>query len=226
MAGAAKCFYGFIGFDAVATTGEEAKNPQRSIPLAIVISLIIIFFAYVGISTVLTMMWPYYDQDPNAPFPYVFDAIGLPVIKWIVTIGAIFALSTSLLGAMFPLPRVLYSMSSDGLIYKFLSRVNTKTQTPILATILAGLLAAIMALIFDLHQLIDMMSIGTLLAYTIVAVCVLVLRYHESNPIPDQIDEKIRTVTKQLLNLNSIKRPNKVSSTITKYAILIFSKYF
>jgi solute carrier family 7 (cationic amino acid transporter), member 3 len=100
MAGAAKCFYGFVGFDCVATTGEEAKNPKRNIPLAIVISLIIIFFAYFGISTVLTMMWPYYDQNPEAPFPHVFQEIGWIEIKWIVSIGAIFALCTSLLGAM------------------------------------------------------------------------------------------------------------------------------
>jgi solute carrier family 7 (cationic amino acid transporter), member 3 len=100
MAGAAKCFYGFVGFDCVATTGEEAKNPKRNIPLAIVISLIIIFFAYFGISTVLTMMWPYYAQNPEAPFPHVFQEIGWIEIKWIVSIGAIFALCTSLLGAM------------------------------------------------------------------------------------------------------------------------------
>jgi solute carrier family 7 (cationic amino acid transporter), member 3 len=100
MAGAAKCFYGFVGFDCVATTGEEAKNPKRNIPLAIVISLIIIFFAYFGISTVLTMMWPYYAQNPIAPFPHVFQELGMIEIKWIVTVGAIFALCTSLLGAM------------------------------------------------------------------------------------------------------------------------------
>lgn len=158
MAGAAKCFYGFVGFDAVATTGEEAKNPQRDIPLAIVISLGIIFGAYFAISTVLTMMWPYYLQvtngfiwnrinssiffylkDSDAPFPYVFDQIGWTVIKWVVTIGAVFALFTSLLGAMFPLPRVIYAMSSDAIIFKPLSKVNSWTKTPLLATIVSGL---------------------------------------------------------------------------------------
>ena len=117
-------------------------------------------------------------------------------------------------------------MSSDGIIYKFLSKVHAKTQTPMLATILAGLLAAVMALIFDLQQLIDMMSIGTLLAYTIVAVCVLVLRYHESNPIPAQhTDAPIMAIVKQIFNLNFIKHPNSISSSITKWAILIYSEY-
>ncbi|KAL0128181.1 hypothetical protein PUN28_003439 [Cardiocondyla obscurior] len=142
MIGAAKCFYGFVGFDAVATTGEEAKNPQRHIPLAVVLSLIIIFLSYFGVSTVLTMMIPYYAQSADAPFPHAFDVIGWPIIKWIVNVGAIFALCTSLLGAMFPLPRVLYAMASDGVIFKTLSRVHPKTMTPIYGTVLSGLLIA------------------------------------------------------------------------------------
>uniref|UniRef100_T1GGE6 Cationic amino acid transporter C-terminal domain-containing protein n=1 Tax=Megaselia scalaris TaxID=36166 RepID=T1GGE6_MEGSC len=181
MGGAAKCFYGFVGFDCVATTGEEAINPKRNIPLSIVISLIIIFLSYFGVSTVLTMMVPYYLQNTEAPFLYAFDNIGWVSVKWVVAVGAIFALCTSLLGAMFPLPRVLYAMANDGILFKFLRNIHPYTKTPLIATIISGILAACMALIFDLHQLIDMMSIGTLLAYTIVAICVLVLRYEDED---------------------------------------------
>lgn len=118
-----------------------------------------------------------YIQNVDTPFPYVFDQIGWPTIKWIVNIGAAFALCTSVLGAMFPLPRILYAMGSDGVIFKQLAIVHPKTMTPILGTVVSGLLTGVMTLIFNLQQLIDMMSIGTLLAYTIVAICVLILRY-------------------------------------------------
>lgn len=221
MAGAAKCFYGFVGFDCIATTGEEAKNPSRNIPLAIVISLIIIFLAYFGISTVLTMALPYYLQNPEAPFPHLFKELGWHEIKWIVSIGAIFALCTSLLGAMFPLPRVLYAMSTDGIIYKKLRTVHPKTQTPVLATILAGLLAATMAMLFNLQQLIDMMSIGTLLAYTIVAVSVLVLRY-EDNELLKNKTITIPNVFRQLYNADNLSSPSSLSSGIVKCGICLF----
>lgn len=82
-----------------------------------------------------------------------------------------------MLGAMFPLPRVIYAMANDGIVFKPLGRVHRWTQTPLIATILSGIFSGFMAMIFDLNQLIDMMSIGTLLAYTIVAVCVLILRF-------------------------------------------------
>lgn len=175
--GAATCFFGFVGFDCIATTSEETKNPRRNIPLAIVLSLAIICTTYCSMATSLTLMWPYYSQDVDAPFTFAFDKLGLSVVSWIVTIGAIFALSTNLLGCMFPLPRILYSMSSDGILFGFLGRVNARTQTPVISTLLAGALAGVMALLFDLSQLIEMLSIGTLLAYSIVALCVLVLRY-------------------------------------------------
>ncbi|XP_045497938.1 cationic amino acid transporter 3 [Colias croceus] len=226
MAGAAKCFFGFVGFDCVATTGEEAKNPKRDIPLSIVMSLAIIFLSYFTIATVLTMMWPYYLQDADAPFPHVFTQVGLPAIKWIVTIGAIFALCTSLLGAMFPLPRVLYAMASDGVLFRPLAVINKKTQTPLLATALSGLLSATMAAIFNLNQLIDMMSIGTLLAYTIVAISVLMLRYEEE-PVPQLVGAKPLAespagVAKQLFNLLGLKEPTKLSANVAKCTIFIF----
>lgn len=174
--GAAICFYGFIGFDCIATASEEAENPKKAIPLSIIISLFVIFMAYFFISLVLTMMLPYYDQDPNAPLPYVFEYYGWTVAKWIVSIGAIFGLCSSLMGAMFPLPRVIYAMASDGLMFEFMGRISPRFKTPIVGTLLAGFLTGCLAGIFNLDQLVSMLSIGTLLAYSMVAGCVLLLR--------------------------------------------------
>lgn len=227
MAGAAKCFYGYVGFDCIATTGEEARNPSRNIPLAIIFSLIIIFLSYFGVATVLTMALPYYLQDPKAPFPNLFDWLGWHEIKWIVSIGAIFSLCTNSLGAMFPLPRVLYAMSSDGIMFKKLRAVNSKTKTPILATIISGAISGTMALLFDLPQLIDMMSIGTLLAYTIVAVSVLVLRYSDNTNFRTETPIQDKTViVKQLFNLNIAKTPNTISARIVKISLLVYGKNF
>lgn len=226
LKGAAICFYGFIGFDCIATAGEEAKNPKKSIPISIIVSLTVIFFAYFGISTVLTMMLPYYDQDENAPLPHVFRKYNWFVAEYIVSVGAIFGLCASLMGAMFPLPRIIYAMSSDGLIFEILGRINRRFHTPLYGTMFAGTLTGLLAAVLNLSQLVNMMSIGTLMAYSIVAACVLLLRYEV-----DDEDEKLRipapiqrNLRRFLCNTDNLQKPTKLTSMIVTWEVTIYCK--
>lgn len=161
LKGAGMCFYAFVGFDVIATAGEEANDPKFSIPVSICASLFTVFIAYVGISSVLTLMVPYYDQDVTAPLSTAFLQIGWTVADYIITFGALFGMFSCLFGSIFPLPRIIYAISEDGLIFKVFSKVHPRFKTPFIGTLIAGFLTGLIAMLFNLDQLINMMSIGT-----------------------------------------------------------------
>ncbi|CAI9161055.1 unnamed protein product [Rangifer tarandus platyrhynchus] len=175
--GAATCFFGFVGFDAIATTGGEAQDPQRSIPFSIVVSLFICFLAYFGVSAALTLMVPYYQIHPESPLPQAFLHVGWDPARYVVVVGTFCALSSSLLGTMFSMSRVTYAMADDRLLFQGLSQIHPRTRTPIMAILASGTLAGLMALLFKYTDLVDLVSIGTLLVYSLVAFSILVLRY-------------------------------------------------
>uniref|UniRef100_A0A915L388 Cationic amino acid transporter C-terminal domain-containing protein n=1 Tax=Romanomermis culicivorax TaxID=13658 RepID=A0A915L388_ROMCU len=155
---------------------------------------------YFGVSTTITMMAPYFSLDKKAPFAELFGRIGWTISKYVVSFGAICALTTSLLGSMFPLPRVVLAMARDGLVFKIFANINKHLKTPTIATIFTGILAAILAGVFDVYALVEMMSIGTLLAYTLVAASVLILRYDAG---PEDVEMARLESENQIKSINS-----------------------
>lgn len=133
--------------------------------------------AYFGASAALTLAWPYATLPEGAAFSKVFALRGATWAKYVISAGALCGLITSMLGCQVALSRMMYAIASDGLIFKFLGKVNPRTEVPQNATIIAAVFCSLLAVIFDIHELAEMLSIGTLLAYTLVALCVLVLRY-------------------------------------------------
>ncbi|PNF15823.1 hypothetical protein B7P43_G09896 [Cryptotermes secundus] len=160
-----------------ATSGEEARNPAGSIPVATIVSMSVVTLGYILVSAALTLMVPYWTISASAALPEAFSSIGLNWAKYVVSIGALCGMTTTLFGSLFSLPRCMYAMASDGLLFSFLGSINQKTQVPLTNLAISGISSALIALLFDLEKLVEFMSIGTLLAYTIVSASVIILRY-------------------------------------------------
>ncbi|KAG5224278.1 cationic amino acid transporter family protein [Salix suchowensis] len=184
LAGSATVFFAYIGFDSVASTAEEVKNPQRDLPLGIGLALSICCSLYMLVSVVIVGLVPYYAMDPDTPISSAFAAHGMQWAAYLITAGAVMALCSTLMGSMLPQPRILMAMARDGLLPSFFSDVNKSTQVPVKSTLVTGFGAAVLSFFMDVSQLAGMVSVGTLLAFTMVAISVLILRYVPPDEVP------------------------------------------
>lgn len=202
LAGASTVFFSYIGFDSVASTAEEVKNPQRDLPLGIGAALSICCMLYMLVSVVIVGLVPYYAMDPDTPISSAFASHGMQWAVYIITIGAVTALCSTLMGSLLPQPRILMAMARDGLLPSFFSDVNKRTQVPVKSTILTGLVAATLAFAMDVEQLAGMVSVGTLLAFTMVGISVLILRYvpPDEVPLPSSLQAAIDSVSLRYSN--------------------------
>ncbi|XP_046559181.1 cationic amino acid transporter 3-like isoform X1 [Haliotis rubra] len=170
-------YFAFIGFDIVASTGEEAMNPSKSIPRSIWISVFINTIVYVAVIIFLNLAIPFFAMTSNSAMIDVFATRQWTYVTYIISTGAVCALFAATFGSLFPLPRVLYAMAKDGLISSHFGYLCPTRKTPKLATAVSGCIAAVVAASVELRLLIEVVLIGTLLAYVLVAVCVLITRY-------------------------------------------------
>jgi APA family basic amino acid/polyamine antiporter len=178
---AAYIFFAYIGFDAVSTTAQEAKNPQRDLPIGMIASLAVCTVLYIAVAAVLTGMVHWQQVNIEAPVAVAFLDRGLTTAANIITLGALAGLTSVMLVMLLGQTRVLYSMANDGLLpKKFFADVHPKFRTPWKNTILVGLLAAIVGSLTPIEDIAKMVNIGTLLAFVIVSLSVLVLR--RTNP--------------------------------------------
>jgi basic amino acid/polyamine antiporter, APA family len=176
MMGAAIVFFAYIGFDAVSTAAQEAKNPQRDMPIGIIGSLLICTLLYILVSAVATGIVPFKQLDVPDPIAKAADVAGLKKMGSIIKLGAIAGLSSVILVMLYGQSRVFWAMSRDGLLPSFVNRVHPRFRTPWITSIVTGVFVAFFAAVFTVREAGSLCSIGTLLAFVIVSVGILVLR--------------------------------------------------
>lgn len=174
--GTGKVFFAYIGFDSVTTLAGEVKNPKRDMPIGVVGTLLIATTLYIAAVMVLTGMVPLSEINRDAPLAVAFHTVGASWAAHVVAIGSITTLTATTLTSLMGQPRIFYQMATDGLLFKFMLKLN-KSKTPYVATIITAVLAAVLAAFLNLDVLSDMISIGTLLAFTMVCGGIIVLRF-------------------------------------------------
>jgi len=182
LKGVSAVFFAYIGFDAISTTAEECKNPQRDLPKGMMWAIIICTVLYVIIALVLTGMVKYSDLNVGDPLAFVFDKLNLKWMSGIIAVSAVVAMASVLLVFQMGQPRIWMSMSRDGLLPKRYARVHPKYKTPSYATIVTGFVVAVPALFLNLTMVTDLCSIGTLFAFVLVCAGVLVLQNKPNIP--------------------------------------------
>ena len=179
--GAASVFFAYIGFDAVSTAAQEAKNPQRDMPIGILGSLAVCTVLYILVSTILTGLKNYKELNVEAPVALGIKVTGIGWGEMLVSIGAVFGLATVMLVMLLGQSRVFFSMSKDGLLPKWASAIHPKFRTPWISTIAVGVVVAVMPALLPINRLAELVNIGTLLAFTIVCAGVWILRVRHPN---------------------------------------------
>jgi basic amino acid/polyamine antiporter, APA family len=174
--GAAIVFFAYIGFDAISTAAEETKNPQRNMPIGILAGLGICTLIYVIVGLVATGIVPYQQLKAADPLARALEIAGLPTASWIVAAGAVVSLTAVLLVFQYGQPRIFYAMARDGLLPSFAAKIHPKYRTPHITTVITGLVVAFGSLVLDENEIYDLTNIGTLSAFAIVCIGVLVLR--------------------------------------------------
>jgi len=180
--GAAIVFFAYIGFDAISTAAEETRNPQRNLPIGILGGLAVCTLIYIIIGGVLTGMVPAAELGKSAdPLAYALNATGLQALAKVVAFGAIFSMSAVLLVFQYGQPRIFFAMARDGLLPRWAAKVSAKTHIPYVTTLITGVFVAVWALIGDAAETYDLTNIGTLFAFILVCIGVIVLRYTDPN---------------------------------------------
>jgi APA family basic amino acid/polyamine antiporter len=174
--GAAIVFFAYIGFDAISTAAEETKNPQRNMPIGILGGLAICTVIYVIVGAVATGLVPYAQLKGADPLAQALQLAGLGTAGWIVSLGAVVSLTAVLLVFQYGQPRIFYAMGRDGLLPKWSTKVSTKARVPYVTTLVTGIVVAVGAMFADENEIYDLTNIGTLSAFAIVCIGVLVLR--------------------------------------------------